>query len=287
MNYKECKVVAEACCNHKGNFDIALEMIKFAKLAGADYIKFQKRNPIEAIPKKWHKEPHPNPINAFGETYLEHRKKLEFTFDQHVELKKYCDSLNIGYACSIWDISSAKEIISLKPDFIKIPSACNTRYDILSYIYKGEYKGDLHISLGMISLQERKDIYNYLSNNKVYDRTVLYWTTTEYPVPFEKIYLLEIKKIKENIPCKEVGYSGHHLGIAADVSAFTLGADWVERHFTLDRTWKGTDQAASLEMGGLQKLCRDLKAVKKALDYKGIGITEKEKENRDKLKVIK
>jgi len=277
--FSNCKVIAEMCCNHMGNFDMAFDMIYSAKLSGAHYAKFQKRNPKECVPKIWHKKSHPCPENSFGNTYLEHREKLEFTIEQHREIKHYCENVGIGYSSSVWDITSAREMISLNPDYIKIPSACCTYFDLLSVLYE-EFSGDVHISLGMTSPKERQKIFDYIAPFK--DRTILYWTTSEYPVPFEHLYLLEMKKIRDK--SFRIGYSGHNLGIAVDMLAYSLGATYIERHFTLDRTLKGTDQSASLEPGGLKKLCRDLEAAKKSLTYKNIDLTEKEKENRAKLR---
>jgi N-acetylneuraminate synthase len=115
---------------------------------------------------------------------------------------------------------------------------------------------------------------------------ILYSCTSGYPVPFEDISLLEISRLKETFGgrVRAVGFSGHHLGIAADVAAMTLGAEWIERHFTLDRTWKGTDHAASLEPDGLRRLCRDIKNVYKALQYKSEEVLPIEQVQRDKLK---
>jgi len=115
---------------------------------------------------------------------------------------------------------------------------------------------------------------------------VIYSCTSGYPVPFEDIGLYEISRLIDNYrdKVKQIGFSGHHLGIAADVAAMTLGAEWVERHFTLDRTWKGTDHSASLEPDGFRKLARDLKNVSKALDYKKDEILEIEAPQREKLK---
>jgi len=279
MKYKPCILIAEACCNHQGDINIALEMIKSAKLCGANYIKFQKRNPIKAVPLQIQNKSHPNPINSFGETYLEHRKKLEFTLKQHKELKKYCENIGIRYSCSVWDEDSARDIISLNPDFIKVPSAMNENYPLLDILFK-EYDKDIHISLGMIDVDAKENLFDYLRGKE--DRIVMYHTTSGYPVKFEELFLREISELlyRFNI----VGFSGHHLGIASDIAAYTLGSSYIERHFTLDRTWKGTDQAASLEPTGLQKLCRDLKAVHKSLSYKS-ELTEDEIANAKKLKI--
>ena len=118
---------------------------------------------------------------------------------------------------------------------------------------------------------------------------VIYSCTSGYPVPFEDVCLLEILKIKEKFidRVKEIGFSGHHLGISIDIASYVLGATWIERHFTMDRTWKGTDHAASLEPAGLSKLTRDLKATFKALTYKESEILAIEQVQRDKLKYSK
>lgn len=276
-----CKIISELCCNHSGNIDTAKEMIKMSKLCGADYAKFQKRNPIKAVPTHMHNRPHPCPIHSFGETYLEHRQNLEFTIEQHKELKLYSEGIGIGYSSSVWDEDSALEIISLNPDFIKVPSAMNENYKLLDTIFNN-YKGDVHISLGMISKKDKEKLYEYLGDKK--DRIVMYLATSDYPVIFSEVYLLEIKELKNRFD--RVGFSGHHLGIAIDICAATLGCEWIERHFTLDRTARGSDNSASLEAPGLQKLCRDLNAVYKSLTYKDVDLTEGEKRNIEKLKII-
>jgi len=280
MKYKKCKIVSELCCNHQGNIDVAKNMIKMSKLCDANYIKFQKRNPNKAVPIHMHNKSHPCPFHSFGENYLQHRQNLEFSLEQHKELKEYCDELNIGYSSSVWDDDSARDIISLKPDFIKIPSAMNENYYLMDILFN-EYDGDIHISLGMIDKISKNKLFSYLEDKK--DRIIIYHTTSGYPVKFEELYLMEILKIKEKFPI--VGFSGHHLGISIDISAYTLGVEWIERHFTLDRTAKGTDNAASLEPTGLQKLCRDLKACYDTLKYKNVDFTKDEKENMIKLKI--
>jgi N-acetylneuraminate synthase len=278
----KCKVVAEAGCNHQGEFYKAVEMIKMAKLCGADYIKFQKRNPEKAVPIEIQDKPHPCPMHSFGQTYLEHRQNLEFNAKQHQELKRICEDIGIGYSCSVWDLDSAREIISLEPDFIKIPSAMNENYELINMVFK-EYDGDIHFSLGMLSRSDKTEVIGYLQDKG--ERVVPYWTTSGYPVRFEELYLSEIENLSNRFV--RVGYSGHHLGIAVDIAAYCLGATWIERHFTLDRTAKGTDQSASIEPAGLQKLCRDLKATNKALRWKEVDYTEDELNNKNKLKIVK
>jgi len=279
-------VVAEIGCNHKGDFEIAKELITLAKECKASYAKFQKRNPRELLTEEQYNSPHPNPMHAYGNTYGEHREKLELTKDQHRELMKFCQETGVKYTTSVWDVTSAKEIIELNPEFIKVPSACNNNFSLLEEL-RDAYKGDIHISFGMTTHQEEENVITFFEEkNTAKDRVIIYSCTSGYPVPFENVCLLEIKRLREvyDSRVKEVGFSGHHLGIAIDVAAYTLGARWVERHFTKDRTWKGTDHAASLEPQGMSKLVRDLNATYKSLTYKEQEILDIEKVQREKLK---
>tara|TARA_B100000676_G_scaffold28743_1_gene26711 strand:+ start:4448 stop:5332 length:885 start_codon:yes stop_codon:yes gene_type:complete len=286
MKMKAPKIVSEIGCNHKGSLEIAKEMVKVtAEFVGADYVKFQKRTNKELLSEEEYSTPHPNPKNSYGATYGEHREFLEFSVEQHEELKHFCEKLNVGYATSVWDFTSAKEIAALKPDFIKIPSACNLNFAVIDYLLS-DYSGDIHVSLGMTNRAEEKRIIERFEDSGVLDRLVLYACTSGYPVPHQDVCLLEIKRFNQNYKdrVKAIGFSGHHLGIAIDVAAQTLGAEWIERHFTLDRTWKGTDHAASLEPDGFRRLVRDSKAVAESLEEKPQEILEIEKPQRTKLK---
>jgi N-acetylneuraminate synthase len=284
------KVTAEIGCNHKGDIEIAKEMIKIVKIfCKADVVKFQKRdNEYWAkIKPKQYNSPHPNPINSYGETYLAHRKALEFTKEQHKELMDYCHEMGVEYSTSTWDLKSAQDIAELKPKMIKIPSACNNNFEMLEYLCDN-YNGEIHVSTGMTTKDEIEDIVKFFIKKGRNKDMILYNCISGYPVPFEDVCLLEIKTLKElyEEKVKAIGFSGHHLGIAIDIAAYTLGANYIERHFTLDRTWKGTDHAASLEPNGLRKLVRDLNATHKALNYKSNEILPIEQMQRNKLKNI-
>lgn len=284
--YMSPYVIAEAGCNHVGQMKIAHEMIKTAAIfCKVDAIKFQKRCPKELLTPEQYNAPHPNPYNSYGKTYGEHRELLEFTVKEHAQLKKWCEEVGITYAASVWDMTSAKEIASLKPDFIKIPSACNNHYGMLRWLCEN-YEGELQVSFGMTTHTEEEEIVQLFER---YDRAkdlVLFSCVSGYPVPFDDVCLLEISRMREQYEdrVKKIGFSGHHLGIAVDVAAYTLGATVIERHYTLDRTWKGTDHAASLEPDGVRKLVRNLKAVYKALKFKPKEILAIEMEQREKLK---
>lgn len=287
--YKKPYVIAEAGCNHMGQMEIAHDLIEVAaRFCKADAIKFQKRCPKELLTPEQYNAPHPNPVNSYGKTYGEHREFLELTVDQHAQLKEWCEQAGITYATSVWDMTSAKEIASLKPVFIKIPSACNTHFEMLQWLCDN-YEGEIQLSFGMTSHEEEEEIVKLFEANGRAGDLVLFNCTSGYPVPFEDVCLLEINRMREAYGnrVKAIGFSGHHLGIAVDVAAYTLGADIIERHYTLDRTWKGTDHAASLEPDGIRGLVRDLNAVHEALTYKASEILPIEQVQRDKLKYRK
>lgn len=284
--FKKPYVIAEIGCNHKGEMGIAKELIKIAKIFGnADAVKFQKRNNKELLTEEQYNAPHPNFSNSYGDTYGAHREFLEFNVEQHSELKKYCEEIGITYSTSVWDTTSAKEIASLNPEFIKIPSACNNNFEMLGWLSEN-YSGEIHISTGMTTKDETGVLVDFFTEKRRNKDLVLYNCTSGYPVPFEDVCLLDINILNQKYGhlVKHIGFSGHHLGIAVDIAAYTLGANIIERHYTLDRTWKGTDHAASLEPMGLRKLTRDLNAVYQALTFKSSDILPIEQIQRDKLK---
>lgn len=284
--YNKPYVIAEAGCNHMGQMEIAKDLIQTAAIfCKADAIKFQKRCNRELLTPEQYNAPHPHPENSYGKTYGEHREFLEFTLDQHRQLKEWCEEAGITYATSVWDMTSAKEIASLNPEFIKIPSACNNHLPMLQWLCDN-YDGEIQVSLGMTTHQEEEDLVRLFEKNGRNKDLVIFSCTSGYPVPFSDVCLLELKRIKEAYGdiVKKIGFSGHHLGIAVDIAAYTLGAEVIERHYTLDRTWKGTDHAASLEPDGVRKLVRNLNAVHEALTYKDQEILPIEAVQREKLK---
>jgi N-acetylneuraminate synthase len=260
------KIIAEIGCNHMGQMGIAHEMIKVAaQFCKVDVIKFQKRTNRELLTPEEYQAPHPNPANAYGPTYGEHREFLELDLEQHRQLKSWCEEWRVEYSTSVWDLTAAKEISTLEPKMLK---------------------GEIHLSFGMTTHEEEVRIVDMFQKAGRHKDLVIYACTSGYPVPFEDICLYEIKRLAETFggTVRGIGFSGHHLGIAADMAALALGATYFERHFTLDRTWKGTDHAASLEPDGMRRLSRDLINVSKALTYKPEEILPIEAVQRKKLK---
>ena len=170
--------------------------------------------------------PHPSPRNSYGDTYGAHREFLELTVDQHRELKEHCDKISLGYSCSVWDLTSAKEIVSLNPDLIKVGSPSNQHWE-MQKVLRDEYSGDVHISTGMTTKDEIEKIVTFWEEGKgdAKNRLVLYNCTSGYPVPFEDVCLLEMRTLYETYVhrVKHLGFSGHHLGIAVDVAAYAMG----------------------------------------------------------------
>ncbi len=287
-------IIAEIGCNHKGDMNIAHKMIKLLgtfrllnENSYIDIVKFQKRTNKELLSPEEYNAPHPHPENSYGKTYGEHREFLEFNLEQHRQLKQWCEEENLTYSTSTWDLTAAKEIVSLNPKLIKVPSASNLNFEMLEYL-RDNYSGEIHLSFGMTTHEEERKIINFFKEKNRAKDLVIYACTSGYPVPFEDICLNEITRLKEMYGdiVKGIGFSGHHLGIAVDVAALALGATYFERHFTLDRTWKGTDHAASLEPQGLQKLARDLRQAQMALQPKKKEVLDIEEVQRKKLKHV-
>ena len=279
-------VVAEIGCNHKGEMEIAKELIRIAATeCKVDAVKFQKRCNKELLSPEQYNAPHPNPANSYGKTYGEHREFLEFNLEQHKQLKKWCEEYGVIYSTSVWDLTSAKEIVSINPAFIKIPSASNTNFEMLSYLCEN-YSGEIQISFGMTTIEEQEKVVNLF---RKYNRTkdlVIYSCTSGYPVPYEDIALKEIIRLRNlyegEVKC--IGFSGHHIGINIDMAAYALGAEYIERHYTLDRTWKGTDHAASLEPKDLGELVNGLNQIHLAMTVKSEDVLPIEQVQRNKLK---
>jgi N-acetylneuraminate synthase len=286
FTYEVPKIIAEIGCNHMGKISIAKELIDMAKEAGAGFVKFQKRNNKELLTEEQYNSKHPVPENSYGDTYGAHREFLEFNVDQNKELKEYCDSIGITYSTSVWDVTSAKEMITFSPEFLKVPSACNNNFEMLR-VLRDEFKGQVQLSIGMTTKKEVEEIVSFFEEaDQAKSRLLIYSCTSGYPVPAEDVALLEINWLYDNYGDRinEIGFSGHHLGVTLDVAAYTLGAKWIERHFTKDRNWKGTDHGSSLEFEGMQDLVKALGESYNALHFKNSEILPIEQSQRNKLK---
>lgn len=269
--------IAEAGINHNGCMDNAKKLIDLAKKSGADCVKFQKRTISRILTKEGLDKPY-NSENAFAPKYGDHKKFLEFSFDQFRELKRYSEEVGILMTASGWDEESIDFLYELGVPFFKLASADLTNFPLVEHAAK---KGiPLIISTGMADFNDVQDAYEIASIHN--DRICLMQCTSSYPTQNEDINLRVIELYNSYFPHAVIGYSGHEKGIAITLGAVALGAKIVERHFTLDRTMKGGDHSASLEEPGLIKLIRDIKIMEVAL-----GIPEKTKLKSEKECFIK
>jgi sialic acid synthase SpsE len=279
-------LIAEIGCNHMGDLEIAKRFIDVASsFCEIQNVKFQKRSNRDLLPPEQFDTPHPVPTNSFGATYGEHREFLELSLEEHRKLKDYCDERGVTYASSVWDIPSLRDIASLEPAYLKIPSATNTNLELLEETCR-TFGGKIHVSLGMTTRAEEEQMMALFRDHGRAGDVVLYACTSGYPIQPAEACLLEIPRLVEAYghEVEAIGYSGHHNGISIDTAAFTLGATYIERHFTLDRTWKGTDHAASLEPDGMRRLQRNLVQSAEALTPKPEEILPIEVPQRAKLK---
>lgn len=252
------KVIAEIGINHNGDVEMAKKLIDVASVAGCDYVKFQKRNPDMCVPEEQKSKMRDTP---WGEmTYLEYKWKLEFEHAEYDELFSYADKKNIGMMASVWDFDSVDFMLDYT-GVMKIPSALITNYELVSYAReKSDY---LMISTGM-SLEDEVEA--------AVDKArpdLIFHTNSTYPSPTDELNLRYISWLANKYPHAEIGYSGHEYGLTTTFAAVAMGASWVERHITLDRTMWGSDQMASVEPIGVMKLVQGIRDIDKAMGTGG------------------
>lgn len=276
---RRCYLVAEIGQNHQGDPAIARELIHTAKLCGVDAVKSQKRELAALLSPEEQSRPYTSP-HAFGATYGEHRRRLELGREAWADLFAYARELGITLFASPWDLPSATLLRELGCPIFKIPSAAVTNLPLLEEIAR--YGRPVILSTGMSTIEEIDAAVAVLSGSEL----TLLQCTSAYPVESSAVNLRAMQTLAERYG-RPVGLSGHHRGIAIDAAAVALGACLLERHFTLDRTMKGTDHAASLEPPGLSKLVRDVRAVEAALGSGEKAVLECERAARDKLRAAR
>lgn len=272
-----CFVVAEIGINHNGDTDIARQLIATAQRYGCDAVKFQKRTPDACVPAEQRDLMRETPWGIM--TYLEYRHRLEFGQKEYDEISSYSRKQGILWFASCWDEASVDFIEQFAPPCYKIASACLTDDALLRH--HRSYGRPLVLSTGMSTIEEIDHAVEVLGTNEL----VLMHSTSSYPARFEELNLRCIGLLRERYGVP-VGYSGHEVGLVPTVAAATLGACMVERHITLDRAMWGSDQAASIEPPGLQRLVRDIRAVESALGDGMKRVYESELPVRRKLRRV-
>ena len=253
-------IIAEIGINHQGDIEIAKELILEAKDCGADCVKFQKRDINRILTKEGLNMPYVN-NNSFGDTYGEHKRALELSSEDYLTLYNFSKENNIDFAASGWDEESIDFLDNLGVPFFKMASADITNFPLLEHTAK---KGKpMIISTGMSNMETVEKAVELISN--INSQVAILQCTSTYPTEFDQIHLNVLNTFKEKFPKCVIGYSGHELGIAVPIASVSLGAKIIERHFTLDRTMKGGDHAASLEPQGFKKMVRDIRNIEKAM----------------------
>lgn len=251
-----CYIIAEIGINHNGVVDIARQLIATAQRYGCDAVKFQKRTPEVCVPAEQRSVMRETPWGIM--TYLEYRERMEFDRDGYGDIDGYSRKQGVAWFASCWDEASVDFIEQFAPPCYKIASACLTDDALLRHHRK--YGRPIILSTGMSTMEQIDHAVEVLGT----DDLILMHSTSSYPAKFEELNLRCIELLRERYGVP-VGYSGHEVGLVPTVAAAVLGACMVERHITLDRAMWGSDQAASIEPPGLQRLVRDIRAVETSL----------------------
>ena len=268
-------VIAEIGINHNGDLDTAKEMILSAKETSADAVKFQKRTPELCVPKEQRDIMRETPWGYI--TYMEYREKVEFGEGEYREIDRYCKELGIDWFVSVWDESSVDFIEKFQPVCYKLPSASLTD---LSLLKKVRETGRPMIISTVMSTAEQIDAAVKAIGT---DDLVILHSTSSYPCDPDELNLKVIITLKQKYDCP-IGYSGHEVGLIPSVISVGLGANVVERHFTLDRAMWGGDQAASVEPGGFRRLVKYIRVTEMSLGDGVKRVYDSEKSSLKKLR---
>jgi N-acetylneuraminate synthase len=271
-------IIGEIGINHNGSLELAKKLIDGAVLAGADAVKFQKRTPEKCVPKdQWHVE-RDTPWGRM--TYIDYRHKVEFGRREYTAIDRHCRERNIIWFASCWDEDSVDFMEHFNPPCYKAASATITDSHLL---YKKRSTGrPLILSTGMSSMDEIEAAVILLGQ----DNLMIAHSTSNYPCAPKELNLRMIHTLKEKYPACPIGYSGHEVGLAPTWAAVALGATFVERHITLDRSMWGTDQAASVEIGGFIRLISNIRDVELALGDGIKRVYDGELRQREKLRRV-
>jgi N-acetylneuraminate synthase len=250
-------VIAEIGINHNGSMELAKKLIDGAALAGCDAVKFQKRTPEKCTPlDQWYLE-RDTPWGRM--TYIEYRHRIEFGKSDYAEIDRYCKDRGIMWFASCWDEESVDFIEQFNPPCYKAASASLTDTNLL--LTMKATGRPLMISTGMSTMEEIESAVRAIGQ----DNLLIAHSTSSYPCPPLELNLMMIRTLKDRFPDCPIGYSGHETGLAPTWAAAALGASFVERHVTLDRALWGSDQAASVEIGGLIRLVGNIRDIERAL----------------------
>jgi len=270
-----CFITAEIGINHNADLTITKQLIDVASLAGCDAVKFQKRTPEKAVPAGYQNVMRETPWGIMS--YLDYRRKMEFDREAYQEIDRYCKEKGILWYASCWDEESVDFMEEFDPPCYKAASASLTDNALLQKMHSTGRP--LIISTGMSTFEEIDQAVQLLGT----DNLLIAHSTSSYPCPPEELNLRMIQTLQARFQVP-VGYSGHEVGLQTTLAAVTLGASFIERHVTLDRAMWGSDQAASVEPGGVMRLVRDIRVIERALGDGVKRVYDSELSARQKLR---
>ena len=250
--------IAEIGINHNGDINLAKKLIDAAYVTGWDCVKFQKRTPDICVPEHQKNIERDTPWGKMK--YIDYKHKIEFEKNEYDIINEYCKSKPIDWTVSVWDLPSLEFILNYDVPFIKIPSAHITNLSLIEEVAKT--KIPLMISSGMSTLEEVDDAVQIIKSH--HNEVVLMHCNSTYPSPEDELNLKVIQSFKKRYDFT-IGYSGHEYSVEPTVIAAILGAEYIERHVTLDHDMWGTDQKSSLEIDGMDRLIRRLKSLEKIM----------------------
>jgi N-acetylneuraminate synthase len=250
-------IIGEIGINHNGSLEIAKQLIMGAKAAGCDAVKFQKRTPELCVPKNQWNLKRDTPWGRI--TYFEYRNKIEFSLEEYSEIDLYCKEMKIDWFASCWDEDSVDFIEQFNPPCYKASSASLTDFELLKK--KKSTGKPLIISTGMSTMEEIENTVKEIGTENL----LIAHSTSAYPCPIYQLNLNMIKTLKEKFATVPIGYSGHETGLAPTWAAVSIGATFVERHITLDRSMWGSDQSASVEIEGLHRLVKNIRDIERSM----------------------
>jgi N-acetylneuraminate synthase/sialic acid synthase len=256
----DCYIIAEIGHNHQGSLEKAKQLFKAAAECGVNAVKLQKRDNKTLFTKAMYNKPYENE-NSFGSTYGEHREALEFGKPEFVELQNYAKELGITMFATAFDIPSADFLADLDMPVYKIASGDLKNTPLLKHVAK--FDKPMIISTGGANMEDVQRAYDVIT--PINSKLAILQCTSSYPAEHQDLNLRVIETFRKVFPEIVIGLSDHENGIAMATAAYVLGARIVEQHFTINHTWKGTDQVFSLEPIGMKKLVRDLRRVREAL----------------------
>lgn len=276
---KKVIIIAEAGVNHNGRMDLAKKLIDVAADSGADYVKFQTFKTELAISKNAQKADYQQQNTGNSESQFDMVKKLELGFDQFIELKKYSEVKGIKFLSTGFDLPSMAFLNSLDLDLFKIPSGEITNLPYLRLI--GSYNKPIYLSTGMSNLKEIEAALQVLETSGTNRLKIsILHANTEYPTPFEDVNLNVLSALKTNFELP-IGYSDHTPGIEVPIAAVAMGAEIIEKHFTLDKTMDGPDHVASLEPHELKAMVSAIRHIEKAMGGSIKQASPSEEKNKD------